>query len=89
VNHPGFTGDRKVREDTVMGKNNNRFSPEMRERPVRLVAEQLEEHESQWATICAVAFKIGCTAETLWRWIRQTEQDAGKREGLTTSELKK
>jgi len=69
-----------------MEKNNKRFSPEVQERSVRLVAEQRGEHESQWATICAVASKIGCTAETLRRWVRQAERDAGKREGLTTSE---
>ena len=69
-----------------MEKNNTRFSPEVKERSVRLVAEQRGEHESQWATICAVASKIGCTAETLRRWVRQAERDAGKREGLTTSE---
>ena len=50
------------------------------------MAEQIKEHESQWATICSVSGKIGCTAETLRRWIRQAERDAGKREGLTTSE---
>jgi hypothetical protein len=48
-----------------MGKNNNRFSPEVWERSVRLVAEQLGEHASQWAAICTVVSKIGCTAETL------------------------
>ena len=64
----------------------SRFSPEVRERSVRLVSEQIGEHESQWAAICSVSGKIGCTAETLRRWIRQTERDAGKREGLTTSE---
>jgi transposase len=69
----------------IMGKE-TRFSPEVRERAVRLVGEQQSQHESQWAAICAVASKIGCTAETLRRWVRQAERDAGKREGLTTSE---
>jgi transposase len=68
-----------------MGKE-NRFSPEVRERAVRLVGEQQKEHESQWATISSVSGKIGCTAETLRRWVRQAERDEGKREGLTTSE---
>jgi transposase-like protein len=68
-----------------MGKE-NRFSPEVRERAVRLVDEQQKEHESQWATICSVSGKIGCTAETLRRWVRQAERDQGKREGLTTNE---
>jgi transposase len=69
----------------VMGKE-TRFSPEVRERAVRLVGEQHSQHESQWAAICSVASKIGCTGETLRRWVRQTERDAGTREGLTTSE---
>jgi transposase-like protein len=68
-----------------MGKA-NRFSPEVRERAVRLVGEQADETESQWATIRSVAAKIGCSAETLRSWIRQTERDRGARSGLTTSE---
>lgn len=62
------------------------FSPEVRERAVRLVFEQTRENDSPWATICSVAGKIGCTAETLRRWVRQVERDRGSREGLTTSE---
>ena len=68
-----------------MGKE-ARYSPEVRERAVRLVGEHLGEHESQWSTICSVASKIGCTAETLRKWVRQAERDQGKREGLTTTE---
>ena len=44
------------------------------------------EHESQWAAICSIATKIGCTAETLRRWVRQAERDSGEREGVTTAE---
>jgi transposase len=62
------------------------FSPEVRDRAVRLVFEQTRENDSQWATICSVAEKIGCTAETLLRWVRQAERNRGTREGLTTSE---
>jgi transposase len=62
------------------------FSAEIRERAVRLVFEHQHEHESQWAAICSIAVKIGCTAETLRRWVRQAERDAGKRPGLTTAE---
>jgi transposase len=64
----------------------NRFSPEVRERAVRMVLDQAEQHESQWAAIRAVAEKLGCTAETLRRWVRQGERDAGRRPGLTTDE---
>ena len=63
-----------------------RFSPEVRERAVRLVFEQEKEHESQWAAIGAIASKIGCTAETLRKWVRQAERDQGRRNGLTSSE---
>jgi transposase len=62
------------------------FSPEVRERAVRLVFEQAPEQGSQWSTIRSVASKIGCTAETLRKWVRQTERDTGKREGLTTAD---
>jgi transposase-like protein len=61
----------------------------MQERAVRLVLEHQTEHESQWAAIASVAAKIGCTAETLRRWVRQKEQDAGVRAGPTTAELER
>jgi transposase-like protein len=58
----------------------------MRERAVRLVFEQQEKHESQWAAIVSIAEKMGCTAETLRKWVRRAERDTGQRPGLTTSE---
>ena len=64
----------------------SRFSPEVRDRAVRMVLEQQEKHASQWAAITSIAEKIGCTAETLRKWVRQAERDAGKRPGLTTEE---
>src|SRR5918994_7895259 len=63
-----------------------RFSPEVRERAVRMVFEHAEKHASQWAAIYSIAEKIGCTAETLRHWVRQAERDAGQRSGLTTDE---
>ena len=58
-----------------------RYSAELRERAVRLVQEQAPQHRSQWATITAIAPKLGCTKETLRRWVREAEVDAGKRPG--------
>ena len=69
-----------------MDKRNSRYSPEIRERAVRLVLDQQQEHESQWAAIESVAGKIGCTAETLRRWVRQAERDLGKREGPSSTD---
>lgn len=64
----------------------SRFSPEVRDRAVRMVLEHANEHPSQWAAITSVAEKIGCAAETLRSWVRRTERDEGKRPGLTTEE---
>ena len=64
----------------------SRFSPEVRERAVRLVLEHLPEYPSQWAAIASIASKIGCAPETLRSWVRRAERDAGKRPGLTTDE---
>lgn len=64
----------------------NRYSPEVKERAVRLVLEHQGEHDSQWAAIGSIAAKIGCTPEALRRWVRQAERDQGSRAGLTTAE---
>ena len=64
----------------------SRFSPEVRTRAVRMVVEHEAAHDSQWAAITSIAEKIGCTAETLRKWVRQAERDQGTRPGLTTEE---
>ena len=63
-----------------------RYSPEIRERAVRMVFEHQAEYDSQWAAMGSIAAKIGCTAETLRKWVRRAERDQGLREGLTTSD---
>ena len=64
----------------------SRYSPEFRERAVHMLLEQQGEHNSQWAAMNAIASKVGCTAETLRKWVRQSEIDQGKRDGLSSSE---
>ena len=67
-------------------KTSNRYSPEVRERAVRMVMEHGGDHVSQWAAIGSIASKIGCTGETLRKWVRQAERDQGQRPGLTSDE---
>ncbi len=64
----------------------SRFSLEVRERAVRMVFEHGGEYGSQWEAICSIAGKIGCSAETLRKWVRRTEIDSGRRGGLTSEE---
>jgi len=66
-----------------------KFSPEVRDRAVRMVFEHRGEHESQWAAVVSIAGKIGCTAQTLLNWVRQHERDTGQREGVTTAEARR
>ena len=70
----------------MTNKTSKRFSPEVRQRAVRMVLEHGGDHASQWAAIGSIAGKIGCTAETLRTWVRQGERDRGLRPGPTTEE---
>ncbi len=69
-----------------MTKTLTRYSPEVRARAVRMVLDHRADYASQWAAISSIAAKIGCTAETLRRWVRRLERDAGLRDGVTTEE---
>ena len=67
-------------------KTSNKFSPEVRDRAVRMVRDHRGDYGSEWEAISSIASKIGCTAESLRRWVRQAERDAGARPGSTTDE---
>ncbi len=67
-------------------KKSNKFSPEVRERAVRMVQEQRAQYPSLWATIESIAPKIGCVPHTLLDWVKQSEVDAGTRPGTSTAE---
>jgi len=67
-------------------KKQNQFSPEVKERAVRLVQEHRQEYPSLWAAVESIAPKIGCVPSTLLEWVKRSDIDSGKRDGVTTSE---
>ena len=69
-----------------MSKKSNQFSPEVRERAVRMVREHRSEYPSLWAAIESIAPKIGCVPQTLHEWVKRDQIDTGVRDGITTSE---
>ena len=63
-----------------------RYSQEVRERAVRMVIEHEGDYASQWEAIRSIAEKIGCSPESLRKWLRRTEVDSGLRDGVTSDE---
>ena len=72
-----------------MTKTTNRYSPEVRERAVRMVLACAGQHESRWAAIVSISSKIGCAPETLNEWVKKVEVDTGQRGGITTEQAEK
>ena len=70
-------------------KKSNKFSPEIRERAVRLVQEHRGEYPSLWATVESIAPKMGCVPSTLLDWVKQVEVDSGSRSGVSTLEAQR
>lgn len=67
-------------------KTSTKYSPEVRERAVRMVFDHADQYPSQWEAITSIAGKIGCSGETLRKWVRRAERDRGQRPGPTSQE---
>jgi transposase-like protein len=72
-----------------MSKTTNKFSPEVRERAVRMVQDHQADYPSRWAAVVSIAEKIGCVPQTLHEWVRKAEIDSGKRTGVPTEMTEK
>lgn len=67
-----------------MSKTTNKYSPEVRERAVRMVLDNAGQHESRWSAILSISAKIGCAPQTLNEWVKKAEVDSGDRAGVAT-----
>ena len=66
----------------MTSKTTNKFSPEVRTRAVRMVLDHEGEHASRWAAVVSISAKIGCTPQTLHKWVKKADVDSGKRSGV-------
>ncbi len=72
-----------------MNKTTNKYSPEVRERAVRMVLDNQGQHDSRWSAILSISAKIGCAPQTLNEWVKKVEVDTGQRGGVTTEMVEK